>query len=200
MYINFEIAKKRGLAPTDVANLQLISQNKTEKLEEIITDNIPLSVLNWYQELEYVTLIKAKNKSETIQKRVRLTPKGNDLLEDLQIPEVNEDDLMLYTWLESIYNKEQKEIGNRKKTKILISLFRANSGIDRNKLALLCKVFINDDSQFLYSKRLEYLFFKPANAFSVKFDLEQSKLYQYYIKRKEEFDNKFAIIDEKEND
>jgi hypothetical protein len=52
MYINFEIAKKRGLSPTDVVNLQLISQNKTEKLEEIITDNIPLSVLNWYQELE----------------------------------------------------------------------------------------------------------------------------------------------------
>lgn len=200
MYINFNIAKNRGLSPTDVVNLQLISQNKIESLEDVITDNVPLSVLNWYQELEYVTLVKAKNKSETIQKRVRLTPKGNDLLEDLQIPEVNEDDLMLYTWLESIYNKEQKEIGNRKKTKLFISLFRANSGIDRNKLALLCKVFINDDSQFLYSKRLEYLFFKPANAFSVKFDLEQSKLYQYYIKRKEEFDNKFKLIDEKEND
>lgn len=200
MYVNFEIAKKRGLSPTDVINLQLISQNKTEKLEDLITDNIPLSVLNWYQELEYITLVKAKNKSETIQKRVRLTSKGSTLLEDLQIPEVNEDDLQLYDWLESIYNKEQKEIGNRKKTKILISLFRANSGIDRNKLAFLCKSFLNDGTQFLYSQRLEYLFFKPANAFSVKFDLEQSKLYQYYIKRKEDFDNKFKLIDEKEND
>jgi hypothetical protein len=199
MYINFEIAKKRGLSPTDVVNLQLISQNKTEKLEEIITDNIPLSVLNWYQELEYVTLVKAKNKSDSIQNRIRLSSKGNDLLEDLQVPQINDDDLQLYEWLERTYQKEGKELGNRKKTKLYISLFRVNSGIDRNKLALLCKAFMNDSSQFEWSKRLEFLFFKPGNVFSVKFDLEQSKLYQYYIKHKEHFDNKFAKIDEDGN-
>jgi hypothetical protein len=199
MYVNFEIAKKRGLSPTDVVNLQLISQNKTEKLEEIITDNIPLSVLNWYQELEYVTLVKAKNKSDSIQNRIRLSSKGNDLLEDLQVPQINDDDLQLYEWLEKTYQKEGKELGNRKKTKLYIALFRVNSGIDRNKLALLCKAFMNDSSQFEWSKRLEFLFFKPGNVFSVKFDLEQSKLYQYYIKHKEHFDNKFAKIDEDGN-
>lgn len=200
MYVNFEIAKKRGLSPTDVVNLQLISQNKTESLEEIITDNIPLTLLDKYQQQDFVNLIKAKNKSATIQNRIRLTPKGHALLEDLQIPEINDDDLMLYSWLESTYQKEGKELGNRKKTKLYIALFRAHSGIDRNKLALLCKAFMNDSSQFEWSKRLEFLFFKPGNVFSVKFDLEQSKLYQYYIKHKEEFDNKFAKIDEKEND
>lgn len=199
MYINFVIAKNRGLSPTDVANLQLISQNKTEKLEEIITDNIPLSVLNWYQELEYVTLVRAKNKSDSIQNRIRLSTKGNDLLEDLQVPEINDDDLQLYNWLEKTYQKEGKELGNRKKTKLYIALFRVNSGIDRNKLALLCKAFMNDSSQFEWSKKLEFLFFKPGNVFSVKFDLEQSKLYQYYIKHKEHFDNKFAKIDEDGN-
>jgi hypothetical protein len=199
MYINFVIAKNRGLSPTDVANLQLISQNKTEKLEEIITDNIPLSVLNWYQELEYVTLVRAKNKSDSIQNRIRLSSKGNDLLEDLQVPQINDDDLQLYNWLEKTYQKEGKELGNRKKTKLYIALFRVNSGIDRNKLALLCKTFMNDSSQFEWSKKLEFLFFKPGNVFSVKFDLEQSKLYQYYIKHKEHFDNKFAKIEEDGN-
>lgn len=199
MYINFVIAKNRGLSPTDIANLQLISQNKTEDLEEIITDNIQLSVLNWYQELEYVTLVKAKNKSDSIQNRIRLSPKGNDLLEDLQVPQINDDDLQLYNWLEKTYHKEGKELGNRKKTKLYIALFRVNSGIDRNKLALLCKAFMNDSSQFEWSKKLEFLFFKPGNVFSVKFDLEQSKLYQYYIKHKEHFDNKFAKIDEDGN-
>lgn len=199
MYVNFEIAKKRGLSPTDVVNLQLISQNKTEELEEIITDNIPLSVLNWYQELEYVTLVKAKNKSDSIQNRIRLSSKGNELLEDLQVPQINDDDLQLYNWLEKTYQKEGKELGNRKKTKLYIALFRVNSGIDRNKLALLCKAFMNDSSQFEWSKKLEFLFFKPGNVFSVKFDLEQSKLYQYYIKHKEHFDNKFAKIEENGN-
>jgi hypothetical protein len=156
-------------------------------------------VLNWYQELEYVTLVRAKNKSDSIQNRIRLSTKGNDLLEDLQVPEINDDDLQLYNWLEKTYHKEGKELGNRKKTKLYIALFRVNSGIDRNKLALLCKAFMNDSSQFEWSKKLEFLFFKPGNVFSVKFDLEQSKLYQYYIKHKEHFDNKFAKIEEDGN-
>ena len=196
MYINFEISKKRGLSPTDVVNLQLISQNKTEKLEGIIFDNIPLRILHSYQEQELVTLVKAKNKSDSIQNRVRLSPKGHDLLEDLQVPEINDDDLMLYSWLEAIYKKEGKELGNRKKTKLYVALFRSHSGIDRNKLALLCKTFMNDTSQFEWSKRLEYLFFKPSNVYAVKFDIEQSKLYQYYLKHKQTFDNKFAKIEE----
>jgi hypothetical protein len=196
MYINFEISKKRGLSPTDVVNLQLISQNKTEKLEGIIFDNIPLRILHSYQEQELVTLVKAKNKSDSIQNRIRLSSKGHDLLEDLQVPEINDDDLMLYSWLEAIYKKEGKELGNRKKTKLYVALFRSHSGIDRNKLALLCKTFMNDTSQFEWSKRLEYLFFKPSNVYAVKFDIEQSKLYQYYLKHKQTFDNKFAKIEE----
>jgi hypothetical protein len=199
MYINFQLAKTKGLTPTDVANLQLIYQNKLESLWEIITETVSLQTLDRYQQLGYITLVKAKNKSDSIQNRVRLSKKGNEVLEDLQVPEVNSDDLQLYDWLERTYQKEDKEIGNRKKTKLYIALFRAHSGIDRNKLAFLCKTFMNDSSQFEWSKRLEYLFFKPGNVFSVKFDLEQSKLYQYYIKHKEHFDNKFAKIDEDGN-
>lgn len=196
MYINFEIAKKRGLTPTDVANLQLISQNKTDSLWGIITETVSLQTLDRYQNLGYITLIKAKNKADTIQNRVRLSTKGSELLEDLQVPQINDDDLQLYTWLESIYKKEGKELGNRKKTKLYVALFRSHSGIDRNKLALLCKAFMNDTSQFEWSKRLEYLFFKPSNVYAVKFDIEQSKLYQYYLKHKQTFDNKFAKIEE----
>lgn len=196
MYINFDLVKKKELTLTDVVNLQLISQNKNESLEEIITESISLGTLDSYQDRGLVVLIKAKNKRDSIQNRIRLSPKGHDLLEDLQVPEINEDDLKLYNWLEATYKKEGKELGNRKKTKLYVSLFRANSGIDRNKLALLCKTFMNDSSQFEWSKRLEYLFFKPSNSFSVRFDLEQSRLYQYYIKYQEDFDNKFAKIEQ----
>jgi hypothetical protein len=196
MYINFDLVKKKELTLTDVVNLQLISQNKNESLEEIITESISLGTLDSYQDRGLVVLIKAKNKRDSIQNRIRLSSKGHDLLEDLQVPEINEDDLKLYNWLEATYKKEGKELGNRKKTKLYVSLFRANSGIDRNKLALLCKTFMNDSSQFEWSKRLEYLFFKPSNSFSVRFDLEQSRLYQYYIKYQEDFDNKFAKIEQ----
>jgi hypothetical protein len=195
MYINFQLAATKGLSPTDVANLQLISQNRTEKLVDIITEYLPLNVLEAYQDREYITLVKAKNKSDTIQNRVRLTSKGSDLLEDIQSPEINEDDLQLYNWLETIYKQEGKELGNRKKTKMYVALFRVNSGIDRNKLAYLCKTFMNDTAQFEWSKKLEFLFFKPSSVYAVRFDIEQSRLYQYYIKNQEHFDNKFAKIE-----
>lgn len=194
MYINFDLMRKWGLSPVDVVNLQLISQNKTESLVDVITDNISLEVLDYYQKLEYVTLVKAKNRADTIQNRIRLSSKGSELLENLQVPEINEDDLKLYNWLEGIYKAEDKEIGNRKKTKLYIALFRANSGIDRNNLAFLCKSFMNDPSKFDWSRRLEYLFFKPSNAFATKFDIEQSNLYMYYLKNKTAFDNKFKTL------
>ena len=187
--------RKWGLSPVDVVNLQLISQNKTENLVDVITDNISLETLDYYQGLEYVTLVKAKNKADTIQNRIRLSSKGSDLLENLQVPEINDDDLRLYDWLEGIYKAEDKEIGNRKKTKLYIALFRAHSGIDRNKLAFLCKCFMGDASQFEWSRRLEYLFFKPSNAFSVRFDLEQSNLYRYYLKNKTTFDKRFETLE-----
>ena len=195
MYINFQLAATKGLSPTDVANLQLISQNRTEKLVDIITEFLSLNVLEAYQDREYITLVKAKNKSDTIQNRVRLTSKGSDLLEDIQSPEINEDDLQLYNWLETIYKEEGKELGNRKKTKMYVALFRVHSGIDRNKLAYLCKTFMNDTAQFEWSKKLEFLFFKPSSVYAVRFDIEQSRLYQYYIKNQEYFDNKFAKIE-----
>jgi hypothetical protein len=196
MYINFEIAKKRGLSPTDVVNLQLISQNKTEELEEIITDNIPLSVLNWYQELEYVTLVKAKNKSDSIQNRIRLSSKGNDLLEDLQVPQINDDDLRIFEWVKSIYIKEGKEIGNEKRTKMYIAQFSKESGIVQNSLAFLIKTFLADEKEFTYSQKMQYLFFKGESLFSTRFDINSSRLFQYYQKNKTFFDIKFKQFEE----
>jgi hypothetical protein len=45
-----------------------------------------------------------------------------------------------------------------------------------------------------YNMKLEFAFFKPTNVFQVKFDLDQSRLYAYYIKRKDFFDSKFEKL------
>lgn len=195
MYVNFELLKSRGYCAVDAINLQLISQNKLESLAGIIGEEILPEILEEYTEKELVTYVTPKNKSDTLSNRVRLSDKGARLLEEIQIPSVNEDDLKLFDWLENVYKSEDKEIGNRKKTKTYIALFRTNSGIERNCLAFLCKVFINDESQFEWSKMLEYLFFKPSSVYNVKFDLEQSNLYKYYLKKKDFFDNKFKTLE-----
>ncbi len=191
MYINFNIASNYALVPEDVVVLQAIFQNRFEdqsKLLEIFNSNI-----DKFEKQEMVKFVQGTKKSTRAQ-LVRLSDKGNKILDEIQIPEINQDDLDVYSWLEGVYKKQGKEVGNAKKTKMLIAQFRSHSGIERNHLALLCKVFINDEHEMEYSKRLEYLFWKPANLFQTKFDIEQSRLYQYYLKRKEEFDAKFLKI------
>lgn len=191
MYINFKLAQAYGLIPSDVMVLQAIFQNRTEdnsNLLEHFDDS-----LEKFEQQGLIKYIQGTKKSSKYQ-LVRISDKGAKILEEIQIPEVNSDDLSVYSWLEGVYKKEGKDIGNMKKTKLLIALFRANSGIERNHLAFLCKVFIKDEKEMEYSKKLEYLFFKPPNVYQIKFDIEQSRLYQYYLKRKEWFDIQFSLI------
>lgn len=191
MYINFPLSESYGLIPEDVIILQLIFQNKFEDhgelLEKVCTN------LHKYEEQGFVKYINGTKKDSPF-KLIRLSDKGNRILEEIQVAGVTNDDLDLYQWLESVYKKEGKDIGNVKKVKSFISQFRVNSGIERNHLAYLCSTFIKDEKEMEYSKRLEYLFFKPANVFTVKFDIEGSRLYQYYLKRKEFYDAKFLTI------
>jgi len=188
MYINVKILEVHKISFIDTVILQFAKQNKYEDMSEVLEE---LS--------DYVTRLHTRglleeikgNQKDSIFKKTRLTEKGSSILDDIEIPEILEEDLKIYDWLEGIYTKSGKDIGNKKKTKTLISKFRAHSGISKNNLAFLCKAFIEDQTQFEYSIRLEYLFFKPSNVFTTKFDIESSRLYQYYLKYKDEFDNKF---------
>ena len=191
MHINFSLLESYGLIPEDVISLQAIFQNKMEDNEHLLELICNLEKFEKFELVKYVTGTKKSSKF----KLVRLSDKGSKILEEIQIPNVNQDDLDLFAWLEDIYKKSGKEVGNAKKTKSLISQFRVNSGIERNHLAYLCNVFIKDEKEMEYSKKLEFLFWKPANLFQVKFDIEQSRLYQYYLKRKEQFDAKFLTIE-----
>lgn len=191
MYINFNLLANYGLIPEDVVCLQAIFQNKTEDNETLL---IAICNLEKFEKFELVKYISGTKKSSKF-KLIRLSDKGNKILEEIQIPQVNQDDLDIFEWLESIYKKEGKDVGNAKKTKSFISQFRVNSGIERNHLAYLCRVFIKDEKEMEYSKKLEFLFFKPSNLFQTRFDIEQSRLYQYYLKRKEQFDAKFLTIE-----
>jgi len=191
MYINLTLAESYGLVPEDIVVLQIIYQNKFEDHADLL-ENVCTNLLK-YENQGFIKYIVGTKKSSPF-KLVRLSDKGNRILEEIQVAGVTNDDLDLYQWLEATYKKEGKDIGNAKKTKAFISQFRVNSGIERNHLAYLCSKFIQDEKEMEYSQRLEYLFFKPANLFSVKFDIEGSRLYQYYLKRKDFYDAKFLTI------
>lgn len=194
MYINTKILLSRGLTLLDVSILQIIKQNKFEDNSSIISKHVTISFLQNYADLGLIEYVKPKNKSQEWSHTIRLSSKGNSWLEDIETPTIEEEDLKMYTWLEGIYQKTGKEVGNRNKTKQFIAAFRTQSGISRNKLAYLCQVFISDEEQFEWSKRLQYLFYKGDSLFSVKFQLEGSRLYQYYLKHEEMFKRKFEEL------
>ena len=193
-YINTKILKQHNLNLQQVSLLQILHQNKTEDMSELLESyNGDLDVLN---EKGLLSEVKAKSKQEIVYKRLRLSKKGSELLNNLSIVDIDEDSLKIYDWIAEIYKQSGKELGNQKKTKQFIAQFSKESGIHRNSLAFLIQSFVNDETQFEWSKVLQYLFFKGDSVFSVRFDLHSSKLYQYYLKNENYFLEKFKKWEE----
>lgn len=193
-YINYEIMCAKNLDLFELGLLQLIKQNKTEHLAEVLQELNDPYLFEDFVARGLVEYVKGKPGESEFQ-RMRATKKAVEILEDVETASITDTDIRLFEWLEATYKNLGKETGNKKKCKNFIAQFAAQSGICRNHLAYLCQAFINDDREVEFSHKLEYLFFRGANLFSVKFDLYQSRLYQYYEKNKEFFDKEFERIE-----
>lgn len=186
-YINFNLLQSRGLTVLDYCLLIAASQNAREDLSNIISELIYSDERYEYLVEEgYLKFIKG-NKSQNEFEKLRIDTKGKKLLEDASAAEVTDEDVTVFDWLENLYKKMGKEVGNRRKTKEYIAKFRQLSGIDKNRLVFLCKTFVKDDNEQEYSFKLENVFYKPKTHFNIHFDIEESRLYKYYLKRKRLF-------------
>lgn len=193
-WINFELMEAKGMKPSEFLFLQACKQNKNGTLANTITElGGTEKYISALVSEDILSLIKGSKKN-TIQQRVRLTKKGESLLEDVQTADITENDITLYNWLADIYLRSGKELGNKAKGKRMLAQFRAESGIEGNSLAVLCKAFIEDEDASKWSQKLEYLFFKAPNVYTVRFDLGESKLYNYYLKYKTHFDKLFETL------
>lgn len=194
MYINFNLAKTKGLNEVDIMTLQIIKQLRTEPQREenlvnILTDDFLIKM----EDRGYIHQIKGK-KSDSELSKIRLTKKGTKLLDDIETAEVNEEDIVLFEWLESFYKAEEKQIGNKKRTKTGIAQFRSHTGIEKNCLAFLLKEFISDEENMKFNNKLENIFFSSKNLFSRKFLIDECRLYAYYDKRRDFFDKQFKKL------
>ncbi len=165
------------------------AQKKDLSLEiaSLVTSDEDLEAL---EKEGYIKYIKGKSK-DNIMQRMRLDKKGTTFLNSLESAEVEEQDIVVFDWLAKVYKKNEKQIGNGKKTKRLIASFREKSGIEKNNLLILCNTFINDEEEQEWSFKLEYVFWKPQNVYQTRFILEDSRLWKYYNKRKDFFDKSF---------
>lgn len=194
LYINYKLVKEleeEGHFAFDTLKiLTAINQGEKEVLFDILPN--PESYNLTFKGKSLVKLIKPKNKQQTWYDLARLDKAGKDLLKEVTEAECEEQDEVILKWLCDHYQKIGKETGNKKKTLRHIRDFRIKSGISKNNLIRLCHAFVSDETNMEYSHKLEYIFYKPKTVFETKFDLEESRLYQYYIKHKESFDKIFT--------
>lgn len=196
-YINVNMLAKYELSMNDYLLLQFARQQKSEDLSTIIEEvvNNGASLENLVLK-EYIYSVKGLKKDSS-NRKLRTTPKGNKVLEDIHTVGIEDQDVVVWDWLATTYKKEGKSLGNKNKGKFFLAQFRAQSGLEKNDLVILCEAFIADDSNMEYSHRLDYVFFKPPNVFTTRFDLEQSRLWHYYNKHKESIDNRIRRAREK---
>ena len=176
-YKNFKLFK---LQPQDLYYLLSLKQ-----VEGII---IPEDSLIRFSEQGLIKSIKGK-KSDSEDSKLRLSDKGKQLLTSLGEAPVLEEDEKIFSWLKNHYLKLGNDIGNGSKTKRHIRDFRLKSGIEKNNLLRLVLAFLRENEE--NSNKLEYVFYYPKTAFATKFDLEESWLWNFYIKNKDNIEKTF---------
>ena len=199
-YINFEVLSSSQVTTKEYIILQICKQMKFEDLSEELIDACGESEVESLLKLEDkgLTHFIKGNPKDTFFQRARLTPRGTKFMDKVEMALVNEDDELIWDWLVKIYKKLDKSIGTESKGKKNLASFRVHSGINKNKLAYLCRAFISDEARMEWSFQLEYLFWKPSNIHQVRFSLDDSKLWKYYLDNKEMFDREFERIDLKD--
>lgn len=194
MYINHNKIVKLELAPWQVLLMSAAKQNKGDLANEITYYLQDDEIYEKMLENGLLKLIKGK-KGQSDFEKLRLDKKGKKLLEDLEdATEVLEQDKLIGEWLKKLYLENDKQIGNYKKTLRHLAAFRNHTGLEKNRLAHICRDFIENDDEMEFSHVLEYVLYKAPNPYATRFNLENSRLHKYYLKHEEKFKKDFKRL------
>lgn len=189
MAVNINYLMEKGLSYYDFTLMQLIAQNTDPKMHEEIQIHVTDESLKRLHALDMLKLVKAKRKSDSDYMRLRLSKKGNEVFKNAQIIDYTEADENLFTALEGLYKKFDKPVGNDKQVKKLIAWFRVENQYSRKMIFLAIKYFLmkhEEEGKVKYIPTLENLLWKADNVFSTKWDMANSRLYQFINENKKE--------------
>jgi hypothetical protein len=167
MYINFKLLSEKNISPDLLITLQLLKQLRVEDLDY---SNFKISISK-LEELGYVDRLKDSSP--------RISKEGAKLLDIIQIPNVTENHVAMAEYLIDKYKEDpDKILCSKNKLIELISWFCSEANITARELyKILLEYWESDDSRF--NKKLDYLFFKPENAYS-KRNINDSRLFIWY--------------------
>lgn len=195
MYINVENLFKLPnplTLPLLLVLKQAAKKDVTKEIANLVISDEDIGIL---EKNGYIKYIKGK-KTDSLIEKMRLDKKGTQFLNELDEPDVEEQDKIFANWLIGVYKNKGKTIKSGKKLLKLIAWFRQKTNIEKNKLAHLIKSFLDkqEETDFMYSHDVNNIFWKPTNLFQTKPSLDDSRLYSFYISNKEKFDKIFEKL------
>ena len=174
MYINLAYIKEKGIDLYTVICLQLLHQARIEDIGDAYSN---------YHVVDEKYTQKLKDGS------LRLSKAGKELLDTLQIPNATENHIALADYLIDKYKEDgDKILCSKNKLVELIAWFCAEVGLTARELYNLILLYFDTDDS-VYNKRLDYLFFRPVNAYAKK-NLNESRLYLWYENNKNQINLK----------
>lgn len=180
---------EKGLSYYDFTVMQLIAQNTDPKIHEEIILHMTDESLTRLQALDMLKLVNLKRKKDHEYTRLRLSKKGNNVFKNAQIVDYTEADELLFASLDQLYHKMDKPVGNDKQVKKLLAWFRVENQYSRKMIFHAIKYFLmkyEEEGKAKYIPTLENLLWKPTNVFASKWDMANSRLYQFINENKKE--------------
>lgn len=179
-YFNIDLLYSLNLSLDDLWTMQLVFQNTIENREEELSDRDFSRLLT----KDMLSIIKGK-KGETDVRRTRLSAKGKETYNILQLKDVSKEDLHFFEYVEKLWDALDKPIGNKLQCKKLIAQFFANTGFSRKSVYVIIKDYYlpeqmsDEKGHGKYIPSLENFIWKPVNIYSNVFKVEESRLYDY---------------------
>jgi hypothetical protein len=189
MFLNFQLFHSKGLKPEDLYHLLAIKQIEKEVLEKL-----PSDVFMRLEALSLLTSIKGKKGDNPVY-NIRLSKKGLEFFNTLDIPEVAEGDLKMAEYLFSMYlnhEDEERVLGNKKAITKYIAILRNHLDLSLHEFFYLCEYFL---AEYPFTKKLENIFLdKNKNRYGeFKNNIDSSVLFQFWEQKEQEIRQYFKI-------
>jgi DNA-binding MarR family transcriptional regulator len=175
MYINFEYLEKKSVTIYEFLALQIISQKSYDLLVDM------REILNSLYKKELVNSTKSINKEKPYLS-VRLTTKGKRVLKEVTIANITDEVTSLSYELISLYESKGFNVGNKREVVKLLSWFMVNTEFSSGEILSATEQYLQGQTEVKFTRSLENFIHKSPSAFSSKWDLGNSMLYETLLK------------------
>lgn len=162
---------EKGILMSELTTLIAINQKEAHILKDIP-----------YEYLEEQGLIEFIKGGKTKEEKVRLSKNGKALLDGLTTNGATEEILSLVQELVTMYDSYGKETGNTLEVRDRLIWFIGATGFGVKAIKTTIEDYVSESGD--YTLKLDNLIWKPqSSAFSINFNLSDSRLFDIIIKK-----------------